>query len=89
MIQRFLMFDFHSCEININVLFLYNGLLALFDQCTATEQFFIRTHKTIQILKIEGTSNNEARDCILQYFCTLWYPRKLKHIFWNDYQAVF
>ena len=38
----------------------------LLHRCTTivTEQCLIGTHKTIQILKIEGASNNMARDCI-------------------------
>jgi hypothetical protein len=60
------LFNFHSCDIIINVLFLYKNGLTLFHQCTTivTQQYLIQIHKTIQMLKIEGASNNEARDCI-------------------------
>ena len=59
--------NFHSCDIIINVLFLYrNCLLTLFHQSATlvTEKCLVWTHETIQMLKIDGASNNVARDCI-------------------------
>ena len=51
----------------INELFLYNNSLqTLLHRCTTivTEQCLVWTHKSIQMLKIEGAFNNMARDCI-------------------------
>ena len=51
----------------INELFLYNnGLILLHRYATiVTQQCLISTHKTIQMLKIEGASNNMASECIM------------------------